>query len=167
MNHIILIGFMGCGKSTIGKKLAANLALGFVDTDELIETQAHLSIAELFSEYGEAYFRGLETLAVRQLHACEERLVISVGGGLPVQPANREYLKELGTIIYLTAEVDTLQKRLQKDTSRPLLQGENLEAKIRSLKASREAVYEEMAEVRISTDEKEPDRIVEEIKSYV
>lgn len=167
MNHIILIGFMGSGKSSVGKKLARAMELSFVDTDNLIEEQAHMKINDIFEEYGEEYFRDLETLTLRQLLDVQNRLVIAVGGGLPMRSENRNYLKQLGTVIYLKAEVDTLAERLQGDTSRPMLKGRDLKTKIRDLMQARGSVYQETADIDIVTDQKGCRRIVEEIKRYV
>ena len=167
MNHIILIGFMGSGKSSVGKKLARAMELSFVDTDDLIEEQAHMKITDIFEEYGEEYFRDLETLTLRQLLDAQNRLVIAVGGGMPMRSENRNYLKQLGTVIYLKAEVDTLVERLQGDTSRPMLKGRDLKTKIRDLMQARGSVYQETADIDIVTDQKGCRRIVEEIKRHV
>ena len=167
MNHIILIGFMGSGKRSVGKKLARAMELSFVDTDDLIEEQAHMKITDIFEEYGEEYFRDLETLTLRQLMDAQNRLVIAVGGGLPMRSENRNYLKQLGTVIYLKAEVDTLVERLQGDTSRPMLKGRDLQTKIRDLMQARGCVYQETADIDIVTDQKGYRRIVEEIKCHV
>ena len=170
MNHIILIGFMGSGKSSVGKKLAKNMKLEFVDTDKMIEEKSHMLISEIFAEYGEEYFRSLETLTLRQLLDCGQRLVISVGGGLPVQPQNREYLKKLGCVVYLKAATHTLTERLKGDKSRPLLAEdpkESLSEKIERLKSGREEIYKEVADVEITTDNKGFRKIIEEIKRNV
>lgn len=167
MNHMILIGFMGSGKSTVGRRLAKEAGLPFVDSDDLIEAQAHMKISDIFSEYGESYFRDLETLTLRQLIESEERMVIAVGGGLPMRPENREYLKQLGSVIYLSAKPETLQQRLSGDTSRPILQGGNLMEKIVTLMAERAAIYEQAADIKVITDHKRHKEIVEEIKQYV
>lgn len=170
MNHIILIGFMGSGKTSVGRKLAKEMKLSFVDTDNMIEEQSHMKISDIFAQHGEAYFRGLETLTLRQLLDSEKRLVISVGGGLPVQPQNREYLKQLGKVVYLKAETGTLVQRLKGDTTRPLLAadpGETLEQKIDRLKADREEIYKSTADFEVKTDNKGFRRIIEEIKKNV
>lgn len=170
MNHIILIGFMGSGKTSVGKKLAKNMKLEFVDTDKMIEEQSHMKVSEIFEEHGEEYFRSMETLTLRQLLDCEERLVISVGGGLPIQPQNREYLKMLGSVIYLKASTQTLTERLKGDKSRPLLAedpDESLSEKIDRLKSGREDIYKEVADFEIATDNKGFRKIIEEIKKNV
>lgn len=163
MNHIILIGFMGAGKSTIGKKLARYLELEFIDTDDWIEEQTGEKISDIFANKGEAYFRGLETETLRQLLKREQRCVIAVGGGLPMQEVNRPLLKELGTVVFLEAQIETLVRRLKNDTKRPKLQGGDLREKIETLMNEREAVYRQAADSCVSTDSRSYSSILEEI----
>lgn len=167
MNHVILIGFMGCGKSSVGKMLARELSVPFVDTDAWIEEQNGRRISDIFRESGEEYFRELETRALEQLLEDEGRKVIAVGGGLPMRPVNREYLKKLGTTVYLLAQPETLVARLQGDDTRPLLQGGELRQKILQLMSDREDIYQSAADIRISTDGKKICEITEEIRRYV
>ena len=163
MKHIILIGFMGCGKSSVGKALSEALNCSRVDTDTMIEEQAGRKISDIFRESGEEYFRELETKALEQLMHVQEQNVIAVGGGLPVRPVNREYLKKLGRVVYLTAEVETLTERLQGDDTRPLLQGEELQKRIRELMDARGEIYDSVADERIATDGKSVLQIVKEL----
>lgn len=163
MNHIILIGFMGAGKTTIGKKLARKLEIPFVDTDEMVEEQTGRIISDIFAEDGEAYFRNLETEMLHQLLQKKERCIISVGGGLPMQPVNHPLLRELGSVVFLEAEVESLMKRLKGDTSRPKLQGGDLRERIVSLMEQRLSVYLKVADVRVTTDTQGFAQIVDEI----
>lgn len=167
MNHIILIGFMGAGKTTVGKALAKELHLTFTDTDERIEAQQQTKISDIFAQHGEEYFRDLETQMLKTLQKEKERMVVSVGGGLPVRKENRVLLKELGCVVYLQAEVETLVARLNGCTDRPKLSGGNLRERIISLMEAREALYLDIAEVRVSTDDKQIQKVVEEITNYV
>lgn len=167
MNHVILIGFMGCGKSSVGKMLARELSVPFVDTDAWIEEQNGRKISDIFRESGEEHFRELETRALEQLLEDEGRKVIAVGGGLPMRPVNREYLKKLGTTVYLLAQPETLVARLQGDDTRPLLQGGELRQKILQLMSDREDIYQSAADIWISTDGKKICEITEEIRRYV
>lgn len=167
MKHIILIGFMGAGKSSVGKELAALLGIPFTDTDDIIEEQAQMKIAHIFQEYGEDYFRDLETLTLRQLLAVRQPMVVAVGGGLPLRAENRDYLRQLGTVFYLLAETDTLIKRLSGDQQRPILQGGGLREKITQLMADRGGAYDEAADIKLTTDDKSCRQIAEEIKTYV
>lgn len=172
-NHIILIGFMGAGKTSVGRRLARDLRLRFVDTDCLIEERQQTTINEIFASRGEEYFRDLETAVLEELLSAgkrpdaQERLVIAVGGGLPVRPQNREIMKKLGTVIYLRARTDTLVARLSGDTARPKLQGGALREKIESLMAARAAIYEETAAAEIHTDGKKLSDVVKEIENNV
>ncbi len=167
MTNIILTGFMGAGKTTIGKRLAQKLNIPFEDTDLRIEEEQKRAISDIFANEGEGYFRGLETQQLEQLIQETNGCVISVGGGLPVQEVNHPLLKQLGKTIYLKAKKETLVNRLQGDTSRPLLQGGELEEKIRSLMAAREAIYEQVADLVIETDGKSHETVVTEIMKEV
>ncbi len=167
MNHVILIGFMGCGKSSVGKALADAMGIPFVDTDGMIEEQAGRKINDIFREDGEEYFRELETSVLKQLLSAQERKVIAVGGGLPVREINREYLKRLGTVVYLLAKVETLTGRLEGDNTRPMLRGGELKKRIETLMDARGELYGEAADVCVETDDKDFEQIVKEIMAYV
>ncbi len=151
-NNIILIGFMGSGKSTLGRRLARLTGSSFVDTDEMIEQQQGRAIKDIFAQEGEAYFRDLETKALEELLQRDEDGVIAVGGGLPVRSENRALLKKLGLTVYLNASVDTLEERLSGDKKRPLLQGADVRSRIEGLMAEREALYLEAADKTLKTD---------------
>ena len=163
MQSIILIGFMGARKTTVGKRLAARLKWDFIDTDEYIEQKAGMAVSEIFDRYGEENFRARETEALREILQEQKAAVISVGGGLPMRKENREYLKEIGRTIYLRAQVDTLVGRLSGDTGRPLLRGQDLRTRIQQLMELRSAVYESAADVILDTDTMHVGRIVREI----
>ena len=101
MNHVVIIGFMGSGKTRVGKQLSKDLGLPFVDLEKIITKRMNLSAREIFERFGEPYYRALETLALKQLIQDSERKVISLGAGLPLQEQNEKYLRELGTVVYL------------------------------------------------------------------
>ena len=164
MTNIILIGFMGAGKTTLGKALAKATGCRFVDTDDLIEEITKEKISDIFATKGEPYFRDLETQTVKELLASQEPMVVAVGGGLPVREENRRLLKELGTVVYLKADVETLLARLEGDTSRPKLQGGNLRNRIESLMAQREALYEDAAQEEVYTDGKSVEDTTRELQ---
>ena len=153
MDNIILIGFMGCGKSSIGKYLEKKRGYTLIDTDDYIEKQQGRSINDIFAVEGEEYFRNLETQCIRELiDKADNNLVIAVGGGLPMRSENQTLLKELGKVVYLRATENTLVDRLTGDSKRPLLKGGDLRTKISDLFAKREATYIELADAIVDTD---------------
>ena len=150
--NIILIGYMGSGKSTVGRKAAKAVEYNCLDTDALIEKEEGMTISKLFEEKGEPYFREKETETIRKLIAEPKGNIIATGGGLPMKEGNAELLKELGTVIYLKAETDTLMKRLSGDNARPLLKNGDLREKIETMLAIRGPVYEACADLVLQTD---------------
>lgn len=164
MRHIVLIGFMGSGKTQTGKRLADELGIQFVDVDKKITTEMKMTVTDIFSRFGEVFFRALETRAIKELRALEEPAVISVGGGLPVQKQNHKYLKELGIIVYLKGSVETLKKRLEGDRTRPLLEGADLDGKIRRMLTAREPIYEKLADVTVITADQPMIELIREIE---
>ena len=153
--NLILIGYMGCGKSTIGYKSAKAFEYRFFDTDALIEQEEGCTIAELFEKEGENYFRNKETETIKRLLKEPKGMVIATGGGLPMQKENVALLSELGTVIYLKCSPEILTERLSGDTKRPLLANkEELGKKVRTMLALREPVYEELADYILETQEK-------------
>ncbi|MGV3632633.1 MAG: shikimate kinase [Bacteroidota bacterium] len=127
MKNVVLIGFMGCGKSTLGKKLARKLDYRFLDSDEEIERISGRTVTELFEEFGETHFRELEKEYLNSLKG-EERIVLSTGGGMPCFNDNMNIIQGLGTSFYLKLSPYELASRLQKaKTDRPLLAGKNEE----------------------------------------
>lgn len=150
--NIILIGYMGSGKSTVGRKAAKALEYQFLDTDALIEQEEGRTIAKLFEEKGEDYFRKKETETICRLLTEKKGRIIATGGGLPMKEENAGLLKQLGTVVYLKAETDTLLNRLSGDTARPLLQEGDLREKIETMLEVRNPVYERCADVVLQTD---------------
>lgn len=164
MNNIILVGFMGSGKSRISREIAKRTGMPHCDMDRLIEQLAGKTITDIFAAEGEGGFRDRET---RMLHTLlgegREGRVYAAGGGIIIREENRRLLRRLGTVIRLEASPETVLKRVGKDTSRPLLQGEDRMQKIRSLMEQREEAYRDAAELTISTDGREPKDIADEI----
>ena len=153
MENIILIGYMGSGKTTIGKNLAKQKKYKFVDTDEMIVEQQRRSINEIFVIVGEQAFRDMETAFLRQLIAeKKEHMVISTGGGMPLRAENRQLLSHLGKVIYLKASPKTIYKRIKGDTTRPLLQCENPMKRIEEMIAEREPLYEQGATIVVDVN---------------
>ncbi len=153
MGNIILIGFMGCGKSSIGKYMSKRRRYKLIDTDLYIEEKEGREIKEIFASDGEETFRQMETDCLRELiRMPDRRLVVAVGGGLPMREVNRELLHKLGTIVYLRTSIDTLENRLKGDNKRPLLQGGELRARIEKLFEQRESTYVALADIIVDTD---------------
>ena len=150
---------MGTGKSEVGNLLAKRLQREFLDTDMLIEQAVGHPIARIFAEKGEAHFRELEKQMIRRV--CQEQeVVIATGGGAIVNPDNAACLKASGTVICLTASPDTIALRLQETNDRPLLQGEDPLAKIRTLLTARAAAYAQ-ADITIDTSTLNPNEVVD------
>ena len=167
MGNVILIGFMGCGKSTVGLRLSYRLRKPVIDTDKEIEKAEKRSISDIFQTEGEAYFRDKETECLKKLLKTSGNQIISVGGGLPMREVNRQLLHQLGQVVYLRAKAETIYDRLKYDTTRPLLQGENPQEKIRSLMTQREQNYKEASDIIIDVDGKDFEQIIGEIEAMV
>jgi shikimate kinase len=150
IRNLILIGFMGTGKSSVGRLVARQLHFDFVDTDELIERHAGQTISDIFTQHGEARFRALEQEVVATLSQ-RERTVVATGGGLGANPANLERLKEHALVICLWASPEVIWRRVRHQSHRPLLLEADPMGKIRSLLAQREPVYR-LADVLVSAD---------------
>lgn len=164
---IILIGFMGSGKTTFGRWLERQHGMKLVDTDEYIMEREQRTINDIFASDGEEYFRGLETEALKALSDMDEgNMVISAGGGLPLRDVNGELLHELGTVVYLRAKPETLEIRLAHDNTRPLLAGSNLHDRIEELMRRRSGIYEQRADLIIDTDDLTFEWMYERIKEY-
>lgn len=152
MINLILIGFMGAGKTTVGKLLAREKGMTFVDTDEQIAAMEGREIPDIFAEEGEGYFRNLETGLLRRMQEDTRNSVISAGGGMPVREENRHLLRDLGCVIYLSAAKQTILERVRDDGSRPMLEGGNLEEKVERLMRERERIYRQTAHIDVRTD---------------
>ncbi len=166
MENVILTGFMGSGKSSLGIKLSYRLKMPLIDTDKRIEREKGCSINEIFAANGEEYFRQLETECLRKLKQQRGFSIISVGGGLPIREENRAILKELGMVVYLRIRPETVYERLKNDTTRPLLRGENPQEKIRHLLDERAAFYEEAADFILDVDYLETEQILQKITRF-
>lgn len=165
MKNIILIGFMACGKSSVGRRLSQALDIEFLDTDELIEQKSETTISDIFAKQGEAAFRTMETECLKDLLSRDSgTFVLSVGGGLPIREENRELLSQIGEVIYLKVSADTVFMRVRNDATRPLLQTPNPRGRIMDLMSARKQFYEDAADYIIEADNKSFDEIIEEMK---
>jgi shikimate kinase len=161
IHNLTLVGFMGTGKSTIGRLVAEQLQFGFVDTDNLIETRLDRSVSDIFAKEGEAAFRQYEKQAVESLGARHD-LVIAAGGGLVMDPENMASLKTHSVVICLWASPEAIWERVQTQTHRPLLQTPDPLAKIREMLAARAPAYRQ-ADVLIDSGLRSPREVAQQI----
>lgn len=162
-NNIILVGFMGSGKTSVGKVLAKRLGYRFLDSDALIEQEEQQSIPAVFQTKGEAYFRDKETELLNKLRTSLYEVVLSTGGGTPIRPQNRELLRQLGFVVFLKTSDETILRRLRGDTSRPLLAGEDSKSRVEQLQREREPIYTATAHFILDTDELSPEKLADRI----
>jgi shikimate kinase len=154
-SNLYLIGPMGAGKSTVGRRLAEALGMRFVDLDAEIEREAGCRISEIFAREGEPAFRARESAALARTGA-EDGIVLATGGGAVLAPANREMLAARGFVVYLAVPVDLQLERLARDESRPLLQSPDRERRLRTLAAERNPIYRELADLTVSANRAGP-----------
>ena len=159
---IALIGMMGSGKSTIGKRLARALQRPFLDADTELERRCGVSIQTIFELEGEDGFRQRETELLQTLTDSPD-LVLATGGGAVLRPENREHLRSHCCVIYLQASLQDLWMRLRNDRSRPLLKSADPKAKIAELLQFREPIYRSVAHWSVATGRQAPERVVQDI----
>lgn len=159
---LILVGMMGAGKTTVGRRLAARLGRRFVDADRSLEEHCGVPIATIFDLEGEAGFRRRERAMLEELVALPD-IVLATGGGAVLADDNRRLLRERGWVVYLKAAVPELWHRLRRDRSRPLLQTENPRERIVELLAQREPLYEAVAHCTVKSVHQPVDELVEHI----
>lgn len=161
MNNIILCGFMGCGKTTVGKNLAKIADMKFIDMDKYIEEKEQMTVKEIFAEKGEDGFRDMEHQACIEL-AKENNNVIAAGGGTLTFDRNVEVLSKTGTIVLIDASYKILCDRLKNDTARPLLQTENRNEKIKELLEIRMPLYKKASSITVNGN-LPPKKVAQEI----
>ena len=148
--NLVLIGFMGCGKSSVGRRLSGLTGHRFVDTDELVVQSEGRTISEIFSQSGEDYFRDVEQRSLEELvGVCG--IILSTGGGLVLRPANRETLKKIGIVAWLDASPDVLFERATRSAKRPLLQTVDPRKTFDDLLSVRRELYDLAADFRIDS----------------
>lgn len=150
MRNIVLIGFMGCGKTVIGRCVSSYLKYKHIDTDDYIVKNAGMSITEIFGKFGEAHFRELESQAAMQISEYEH-YVISTGGGIVKSEENMRLLKKNGTVVYLKCSPDKIYRNTKNSTHRPLLNTGNRLEKIELLLEEREPLYVKYADFVLDT----------------
>ena len=156
-DRIFLIGPMGAGKSTIGRRLARRLGFAFVDLDTALETRTGVDIPRIFDIEGEVGFRRREAELLDELSQ-QPQTVLATGGGAVLDPASRNHLAARGLVIYLRARVETQYART-RDSSRPLLQATDPQQRLRDLLAARAPLYESLADLTVDTEDGNPDRL--------
>ena len=163
---IVLVGFMGAGKSSVGRTLARATGLARFDTDEMIAARFGLDVTEIFEKHGEEEFREAETEALREL-AGKGAAIVVTGGGMVLRPENRRLLRELGTVIHLSADEETLFTRISRRATRPLLRTENPRATLTELLGKRLPLYQEVADAEVDTTRLSHDEVAERILQSV
>lgn len=161
IRNLALIGFMGAGKSSVGRIVAEQLGFEFVDTDEMIETRTGKSITQIFAQDGEAHFRDLEYAVIEQLSQ-SSNLVISTGGGLPTRQANIDSLKTHALVVCLWCSAERIWERVRTQAHRPLLQTPDPQAKIRELLAARAPFYRQ-ADVLLNTENRSQRQVCQQV----
>ena len=165
MKNIILTGFMGTGKTEVGRILSKKMGRRLVDVDGMIEDEQKMTVSDIFREFGEQRFRDLEADAVRRLSEMSN-LLISTGGGVVLREENLESLRKNGTVICLTASPETILKRVCSNSDRPLLQVDDPLARIKELVETRRKYYER-SDMVIDTEDRTPLEVAEEIITRV
>ena len=163
MKALYITGFMGSGKTTVGKALSSALHMPVIDTDQCIEEKTKKIIRDIFSEEGEDVFRKYESEVLQLLPTND--YIITTGGGIVEKAENREWMKERGTVIYLYCDPYVIAERIAGDTTRPLFQKENIRSFIE--KFEKRQVYYEEATVKIDTTNKSIEAIVQEIQGWI
>lgn len=162
LDNIYLIGLMGVGKTTIGRKLAGALALPFYDSDKVIEDRTGVDIPTIFAYEGEEGFRSRESKIIEQLTR-EKGIVLATGGGVVLREQNRNLLTENGFVVYLSCSIENILARTRKDTQRPLLNTQNPRERIVELLGQREALYKSCADFQIDTGKRHTRDVVKSI----
>lgn len=160
--NIVLIGFMGAGKSTVSEYLSRKYNMDTVEMDQIIAEREKMSISDIFSVHGEEYFRDLETNLLIEMQA-KTNTVISCGGGVPMRERNVKEMKKNGCVVLLTATPETILERVKDNHDRPLLEGNKTVSYISELMEKRREKYEAAADLIIETDGKSAQEICEEL----
>ncbi len=164
--NIILIGFMGSGKSAVGHLLAEELKMNFLDTDELIEKTEGRAISEIFKADGEEYFRELETEVLKTLQDYDN-FVLSTGGGMVLREENVSLLKEMGPIVLLWAQPEVIHERVKNETHRPLLQVPEPLEEIKKRLEHRTPFYRKAADFTVDTSKFGPEEVAKDVLQWL
>jgi shikimate kinase len=169
--HIYLLGYRGCGKSTVASLLAQLLDRPSIDTDDWIESATSQTIRDIFASVGEPGFRDLEQRAIAQVAGLQEPSVVALGGGAVLRAANRQVIIDTGHRVWLKATPERLYERIQRDSAtcdrRPSLTDQSGFEEVVKLLAERNPIYESLAEFTVDTDERTPDQVVDRIATWI
>lgn len=166
MQNMILIGPMGSGKTTVGKQLAKRTRMDFVDSDHMIEDRCGVPISTIFDIEGEDGFRKRETKMLAEL--CERsNIVLATGGGAITREENRILLRKSGFVVYLKTSIETQLARTQKNQNRPLLENVDAKRKLEELMEERSALYEQEADLIVTSGERIVSKVVDEIMNAI
>ncbi len=157
---------MGSGKSSVGRRLAQDLGWPHCDTDELVAAALGMTIPAIFARWGEERFRDEESAVLAKMDATKQTVIVT-GGGIVLRPANVSRLRELGTVVWLTANLAVLQERLARRKNRPLLQTPDLAATIAQLFADREQFYQDAVDLTVETSELDHAQVAQEIRRAI
>jgi shikimate kinase len=150
VRNLVLVGFMGSGKSSVGREIARRWGFRFIDTDTTIRHKYRKSIPDIFATFGEPFFRDQENKTLQELQASQEA-VIATGGGIILQPRNHPLLRTLGVVVWLTASEETIWERVSRNRNRPLLQTSDPRTTIRNLMSTRYPLYDAVADITVET----------------
>ena len=164
--NIFIIGSMGSGKTSIGKILAKDNHLSFLDTDHEIIRSCGYSIPDIFEKFGEKHFRNLETEQLRKMDTIENH-VISTGGGIVLKDDNKKLMKDLGLIIFLDINISSQIDRVKNRKNRPLLDNKHLKDNLLSLKKIRDPIYKKISNYIIDVSGKERNQVISEIQKII
>lgn len=164
--NIFLIGFMGCGKSTVAAQLNQMYGMHVVEMDQEISDRQKMSIPEIFEQYGEEYFRNLESNLLQEIQAGSNQ-VVSCGGGVVLRAKNVAEMRKNGRIVLLTAKPENVLRRVRGNDDRPILKGRKTVKDIAELMEARREKYEAAADIVVATDDKSISTICEEIMQRI
>jgi shikimate kinase len=164
--NIFLIGPMGSGKTAVGRYLARLMKFAFYDSDVDVEKRTGVDIPFIFEKEGEAGFRLRESESIDRLTQMTG-IVLATGGGAVISPENRRWLSERGTVVYLLTSIEQQLQRTRHGRHRPLLNGTDPEVRLRQLMGQRAALYEEIADITVSTDERRAQLVAQEIQQEI
>src|ERR1700736_4676879 len=150
VRNIVLVGFMGSGKSSVGREIARRLGFRFIDTDTTIRQKHGKSIPDIFASFGEPFFRDEENKALQDLQDVEH-VVVATGGGIVLQPRNHALLRSLGVVVWLTATEEVIWERVSRNQNRPLLKTPDPRTTISTLMSTRYPLYRSLADIIVET----------------